>query len=66
MKNLQSVIKTSEVSEHEIAGILFPNNKYPNHALNRVIKGETELKYSQIASLANRLDVTVESLFNNA
>jgi len=63
--NLKSIIKKSNIKKEYIACELFPENKFPIMALDRVIRGDSELDSKQISKLASLLDVSIDQLFNN-
>ena len=62
--NLEALIEDSGLSRQEIACRLFPNNKYPEAALTRVLKGESFLDSLQIIKLSEMLDMSVSEIFH--
>ena len=63
MNDLITLIDSREdLKKSEIAKELFPGNKHPLLAFNRVLKGESELNASQITRLALILNVSVEEI----
>lgn len=63
--NLKGIIKKSNITKDHIARELFPDNKFPTPAIDRVIRGESELDARQICKLASLLDVCIDQLFTN-
>ena len=61
--NLKKIVETSPMSKKEIAAQLFPSNKFPVLALNRVMAGEAELEASQISKLSVLMDIPIDKLF---
>lgn len=61
--DLNKIIKHYELDQAVIAKVLFADNKYPNQALIRVLKGEADLNVKQLMLLAEWLDVPVQALF---
>lgn len=61
--DLQSIIDIHGVDKNEIAPLLFPNIKFPNLALNRILAREAKLDSEQIAKLALFLDVSANDLY---
>ena len=61
--NVAAIIEQYGLSKLELASDLFPNNKYASMALTRVINGEAFLNSEQLSLLANKLGVTVDSLY---
>ena len=45
---------------------LFPDAKYPRHALRRILKEESELSTTQVQRLANYIGISVGDLFNES
>ena len=64
--DLDRIIKDSLLSESELAKILFPSNTHPEKSLQRILKGESELKETQIVALSNRLGEDFNTLFSNS
>lgn len=60
--NINNVIEHYGLNAEEIAKLLFPNVKYPELALKRVLKGEANLDTAQLCQLANHIGVPVSSL----
>lgn len=61
--NLKKAIKDSGLNNSEIAKQLFPKNKYPSLALNRVIQGKAFLDSAQISKLSLLLNISISDLF---
>lgn len=63
--NLKEIIEKSKLDIKEIAIQLFPENKYPRLALNRVIAGEAVLDANQISKLALLINVDISDLYSD-
>lgn len=61
--NLNKIIEHYELDQPTIARVLFADNKYPNQALMRVLKGEADLSVTQLKLLADWLNVSEQELF---
>jgi hypothetical protein len=64
--NIASVLADSELSKKEIAAQLFPGNKYPALALNRVASGEALLDADQISKLSLLVGKPIEVLYSGS
>lgn len=64
--DLQNIIDTYNLDQKEVAKNLFPKNKYPELALNRVLARETYLDTEQASKLALIIGVPIEKLFSTA
>ena len=62
--NVKEIIKTRGLDIKEVARQLFPQNKYPNLALGRVIKGKNVLNADQISKLALMAGLQLSELFS--
>lgn len=62
--SLQKVIDYYKLDASTAAKILFPDNMYPMHALNRVLGGKTHLNTDQLTALAKYLGVFIADLFS--
>lgn len=62
--DVKKIIKQRGLDFKEVAMQLFPDNKHPRLALNRVIAGEAVLDATQISKLALMADLTVSELYN--
>lgn len=62
--NVKETIKTRGLDIKEVARQLFPKNKYPDLALNRVIKGKNVLDADQISKLALMAGLQLSELFS--
>ena len=56
--------KDLDLDKGEIAVQLFPDNKYPKLALDRVLRNESALDANQISKLSAITGVSVEDLFS--
>lgn len=61
--DLNKIITHYELEPSAIAKVLFADNKYPNMALTRVLKGEADLSVSQLMTLADYLNLPIQDLF---
>ena len=61
--DLYGVLKKADLGKKEIAEHLFPKNKFPVLALNRVVNGEAQLDSEQISKLAMLLGVEIQDLY---
>ena len=62
--NVKEIIETRGLDTKEVARQLFPKNKYPDLALNRVIKGKNVLDADQISKLALLSGLQLSELFS--
>ena len=60
---VKEIIETRGLDIKEVARQLFPKNKYPDLALNRVIKGKNVLDADQISKLALMAGLQLSELF---
>lgn len=63
--NIKQLIENSSLGVLDIAKQLFPNNKLPRLALNRVIANEAVLDANQISKLALLLGVPIGDLYSS-
>lgn len=63
--NLLQIIEDFELDRQYLAKALFPENKYSNMALTRILSGEAQLEETQILKLASMLNISLDCLFNN-
>ena len=61
--DLSQIIKDNNLSDSEVAKQLFPTNKHPRLALNRIFSGKAVLDANQISLLAFELDIPISELF---
>lgn len=61
--NLKSIIEANGLDAGTVAEQLFPKNKFPVLALNRLLAGGGELDAMQISKLALMADCTIENLY---
>lgn len=61
--DLKKIIKNHNLEFSEVAKHLFPKNKYPNLALNRVMQGVTFLNSEQLSRLSLLANVQIGELF---
>jgi transcriptional regulator with XRE-family HTH domain len=64
--NLRELIEQRGLRLQEVAEILFPDNRFPRAALNRVLNGKTLLNSEQVSRLAAWLGVSVDNLYRGA
>ena len=62
--NVKKIIESRGLDFKEVAHQLFPKNKYPGLALNRVIKGKSVLDADQISKLALMSGLKISELFS--
>lgn len=62
--NVKEITETRGLDIKEVARQLFPKNKYPDLALNRVMKGKNVLDADQISKLALLSGLTISELFS--
>lgn len=62
--DLNIIIKHFGLNTFDLGRLLFPNVQYPKQAINRVLKGETDLSTTQVEALAEHLNITVAELYN--
>jgi len=63
--DLKKIIETYSLDTREVAEELFPKNKYPKLALDRVLKGESFLDTTQLSLLSQMTGVPIQFLFSN-
>lgn len=61
--NVKDVIKQSGLNTDEVARHLFPTNKFPKLAFNRILEGKAFLDSSQMSKLATLANITVSELY---
>lgn len=61
--DLKKIIEDQGLDTKEVAQHLFPGNKYPRLALNRVIAGDAVLDANQISKLALLASVSISQLY---
>ena len=61
--DIKKILETYNISAKDAANIMFPNNDYPMNALNRILKGDSQVNCRQIAALAAYIGVPVGDLF---
>ena len=66
MKQLSQIINDSKLDRAQLAIDLFPSHKHPTAALDRILKGDGELTYSQIVRLAYIAGISPAELFDPA
>jgi hypothetical protein len=64
MIQLKEILDKNNIPSKEAAAVLFPNNKYPELALSRVLEGRSELSESQVYRLAKILGCPVGALYS--
>jgi len=60
---LQKIIEFSLLEINDLARHLFPTNKHPRLALNRVIKGIGKLSSAQVSKLSGLVGIPIEELY---
>lgn len=61
--NLRELIEQRGLKTREVAEFLYPDNKYPRVALQRVLDGEALLNSEQVSRLAAWLGISTDSLY---
>ena len=61
--NLRELIEQRGLKTREVAEFLYPNNKFPRVALQRVLDGEALLNSEQVSRLAAWLGISTDSLY---
>jgi len=61
--DIKAIIEKQGLEMNDVAEQLFPKNKYPRLALNRVIAGDAVLDADQISKLALLADLTIAELY---
>lgn len=62
--DLNGIIIKQELDPKDVAQQLFPGNKYPKLALNRVLAGEAVLDANQISKLSLMTGLSVDQLYS--
>lgn len=62
--NIEQFIDSNRLDVKHVAQTLFPNNKYPDAALERILTGESELNAAQVSTLAAMAGVPINNLFS--
>lgn len=61
--DLKRIIEQNQLDWGEVSTELFPKNKEPRRALDRVAKGDSRLDSDQISRLATLLGVEIQDLY---
>ena len=61
--NLKKIVEASDLSKKEIANHLFPDNKFPVLALDRVARNDAVLDANQISRLSAVTGISIGDLF---
>lgn len=59
-KKLKLLMDSSEINKKRFGELLFPNQKYPAHALRRVLSGVGTLSTKQYLRLSKLIGITLE------
>ena len=62
--DLKKLIREYSLNKEVLARHLFPNNKYPVLALNRVVAGKSTLNENQISELSTFSGIPIEVIFS--
>lgn len=62
--NIEKIIEHAKLDKNEIAKHLFPKNKYPRLALNRVIDNDAVLDANQISKLSLLSGIPIAMLYS--
>lgn len=63
--NISELIARYDLDTEALAKVLFPEAKYPKHALSRVLKGEAVIDVNQLSALATYIGVPAAELLSN-
>ncbi len=61
--NVAKIIETRGLDSFQTASLLFPSNKHPQKALDRVIEGKSKLDSEQVAFLADLAGIPISTLY---
>lgn len=61
--NINKILDDYRPDRKELASVLFPSNRYPEDAFNRIVTGVAKLDSEQVARLADYLGVFVHTLY---
>lgn len=61
--DVAKVIETRGLNSSQVASLLFPSNKHPQKALDRVIEGKSKLDSEQVALLAHLAQLPIATLY---
>lgn len=61
--DINRIMEAYKPDRKKLAPVLFPNNRYPDEAFDRIIRGIAKLDSEQIARLADYLGVMVHTLY---
>lgn len=61
--DINKIMEEYKPDRKELASVLFPNNRYPEDAFERILRGVAKLDSEQIARLADYLGVFVHTLY---
>jgi hypothetical protein len=64
--DVKEIIEKHQLDAKEVAQQLFPGNKYPKLALNRVMAGSAQLDANQMSKLALLIGVQVSDLYSGS
>lgn len=63
--DLPAIVEKHKLDTGELAELLFPVNKHKTLALNRVLKGESQLDADQLSRLAAFLNMPIDALYGS-
>ena len=63
--DIQNIVSNSSLNKKEVAEHLFPKNRYPSLALNRVMSGEAFLDANQISKLSLLSGIPIGALYSD-
>jgi len=63
--DLNKIMEVHKLEVHKVAKHLFPANKYPKLALDRILKNEAFLDTNQLSRLAQLIGTSIENLYSN-
>lgn len=63
--DIKRIMLDYSVGEKELASVLFPDNKFPERALERALGGQSKITVDQVSALSAYLGVPVYALFTD-
>ena len=64
--NFKELLKKYNLSKDDVGKQLFPKNRYPAMAFDRIIKGKSHLNELQISKLAKYLGISIFDLYKGS
>jgi len=63
--DLSLIVEEFNLDLNAMCKVLFPDNKFPRPALDRILKGQTKLDSDQLNVLADYLSINTQDLYMN-